>query len=241
MSILLHALQVRHERRLRLLFTSPLASGAFGAPAPAYYSIVNNDGRAPSPVVQAALLVPGDTAVVELALSEPLIKGAFYTVKAEGVPALDTTVTPTPSALDLRWGVVTTPENVEPPQKDRELLLYFVDLLWNGTDFQESALGDLDRVSGTANVTKALNRGVEAGPLPWDNTYGAGARDFVDSPSVAAGTLKGAVAAQLLRDPRVKAVKVTYKIDDEKTYLNADPTLISGQPVERVSITVPNQ
>lgn len=223
------------------MFTQPVAAGAFGSPAPTFYSITSSDGRGSSPGVSGALLVPNSPNVVDLSLSDDLVKGAFYTFSAIGVPAVDLSVTPGDSTLDLRWGVSAPKENVEPIVRDQQRLLYGIDLLWNGEDFQETATGDLDRVEGTANVTKALNRGVESTGLPWDPTYGAGAREFVDSPSLAAGTLKGAVAAQILRDPRVKQVKVTYEIDDENTYLNADPTLVSGEVIEPVSVEVPNQ
>lgn len=240
MSIDLQSLEVRSETRIRLLFTNTLASGAFGSPAPAFYEVTNEDGRGTDCDVQAALVVPGSATVVELVLSPAIVRGAVYTVRADGVPATDLSSTPVDSTTGLRWGISAPKENVEPGLRDRQRLLYGIDLIWTGSDFQETALGDLDRVSGPANVTKALNRGVESGPLPWDNDYGAGARDFVDSPSLVSGTLKGSVASQILRDPRVKSSKVTHEIDDEKTYIYADPILISGEPAERVSIEVPN-
>lgn len=240
MSILLQAVSVVHERRIRAVFTNTLAAGAFGAPAPAYYALTNADGIASDPVIQAAMIVSGNTTVVELVLDRPLVKGALYTLSAVGVPALDLSVTPGGSQLQVRWGAMAVQENLEPFVRDREKLLYFVDLLWNGIDFQETATGDLDRVSGTANVTKALQRGIDASGLPWDQTYGARLREFVDSPSVVAGTLKGSLTAQLLRDPRVQSVKVSYEIVDDKTYLYADPVLVSGETAERVTTAVPN-
>lgn len=242
MSILLTSIDVRQERRLRIFFTHALSGGAFGAPAPSYYTITSVDGIATPPGIQAAYVVPGSPNVVELSFDAPLVRGALYNIGAVGVPATDTSVTAGGTGEDFRWGLIAPKQNVETEFKNRALLLYGTDLIWNGSDYQESATGDLDRTEGTANVTKALNRGVETNPgdLPWDTTYGAGAREFVDSPSLAAGTLKGSVAAQLLRDPRVKSVKTTYEIDDEKTYLFANPTLISGQVAEQVSIEVPN-
>lgn len=241
MSILLQAIDVRHERRIRLVFTNVLAGGAFGMPAPSNYIVKNTDGRGSSPAVQAAYVVSGSATVVELSLSAPLVAGAAYSITAEGIPAVDASTTPVgQSTLTMMWGATPPKANVEPIQIDRELLLYGIDILWNGADFQENANADLDRVSGTANVSKALNRGVESNGLPWDDTYGGHAREFIDSPSLAAGTLKGSVTAQLLRDPRVKFVKVTYDIQDAKTFLFAKPTLISGEDVEPVSLVVPN-
>lgn len=240
MTILFQAIEVRHETRLRLVFTSPLAAGAYGVPAPSYYTITNNDGRGASPSIQAALLIPTTSTVLELSLAQPLVAGSSYTVSAIGVPAADTSVTPGGSSLPLRWGFIVEKVDVEPAVRDRQRLLYGIDLLWGGSDYQETANGDLDRVDGTANVTKALFRGVESSGLPWDPTYGAGAREFVDSPSLVAGTLKGNISAQILKDPRVKSVKITHEIDDYKTYLYANPTLISGEPIKEVSIEVPN-
>lgn len=241
MSIVLSAVHVIHERRVRAIFTNTLASGAFGAPAPAFYGVENIDGLGPSPAIQAALIVPGNGAVVELVLSQPLANGALYQLTAIGVPAVDSSVTPDPSDLQFRWGDVVQKENVEPKIRDRDRLLYGTDLLWNGLDFQENALGDLDSVSGTPNVAKALNRGAEADGLPWDPTYGARMREYVDSPSTAAGTLKGSLTAQLLRDPRVKSVKVTFEIKDDQTFVYADPKLVSGEVAKRVTVVVPNQ
>lgn len=222
------------------MFTNTLASGAFGSPAPSVYSITNDDGLAISPSIRAALLVPGSPTVVELVLEQPLSKGALYTLRADGVPATDLTTTPIGSTTPIRWGLSAPKENVEPIVRDRETLLYKVDLLWNGVDYQETATGDLERISGTANVTKALQNGVSVSGLPWDPTYGGFAREYVDSPATAAGTLKGAVSAFLLRDPRVRAIKVTHKIEDDRTYLFADTTLVSGEAAERVTVEVPS-
>ncbi len=242
MSIALVSLEVRQERRIRLLFSNTLSAGAYGAPAPAGYSIESLDEATTAPTIGAALFVPGSSTVVELALNGPIIRGALYRIKAEGIPAVDVTTTPLGSELTLRWGFSTKKVNVEPALRDRQRLLYFIDLLWSGTDYQETATGDLDQVDGTANVTKALNRGVETNPgdLTWDVSYGAGAREFVDSPSELAGTLKGSVSAQILRDPRVKSMRSSYEIQDEKTFIYADPVLVSGETLERVTIEVPN-
>lgn len=239
MTILLSSVVVRHERRLRLVFSNTLAAGAFDV---SHYTIETADDVATPPEVQEAYLVPGSPTVVELALDGPLVRGALYTVLAENVPATDLSDTDPGTSLNFRWGITAAPVNIEPGLRDKNLLLYGIDLIWNGVDYQESSTGDLDRVSGPANVTKALNRGVETNPgdLTWDVTYGAGAREFIDSPSVLAGTLKGSVSSQMVRDPRVKSVKVTHDIQDSSTFLFADATLISGETAERVSIEVPN-
>ncbi len=241
MTILLQSVQIRHEQRIRLIFTNSLAAGAFGAPAPSYYTVTCDTGGGVDPDVQAAFVVPNSPGVVELGLQNPLVKGALYTVKAEGVPALDTSTTAGGTQLQFRWSLTAPKTNVETTVDGRKRLLYGVDLIWNEEDFQESANGDLDQTDGPANVSKALNRAVEANGVPWDASYGAGAREFVDSPSILGGTLKGSISAQILKDPRVKEVKMSHLIEDEKTFIFADPILISGEAVEQVSVTVPNQ
>jgi len=240
MTISLNAVEVKHERRIRLIFSTSLDSSAFGAPAPANYVVTCEDSLGSDLVVSAAMIVSGSPNVVELALAGALVKGSLYLVSAVGIQAIDASVTPAGSELEFRDGLNAPLRDVEPILQNRDLLLYGVDLLWNGVDYQEAANGDLDRVSGTANVTKALYRGLESQGLTWDTTYGAKIRDFVDSPSTVAGTLKGNIMAQILKDPRVKSVKVTISTDEEKTYLNFVPTLISGEILKPVSMVVPN-
>ena len=240
MTIALSAATIIHERRIRLVFSQPVASGAFGTPGPSFYTVTSVDSLSVSPTVLAAMLIPSNPNCVELALSDPLAKGGLYTIAAVGVPALDASVTPAGTMEQVRFGLTLQKENVEPIKADRERLLYGVDLLWNGLDYQEDVTGDLAIVSGTANVTKALYRVVEANGLPWDPTFGVGAREFVDSPSLASGTLRGKMSSSMLRDPRVKDVKIVVEFSGEDTFLHATPTLISGEPTKRVSLVVPS-
>jgi hypothetical protein len=240
MTIALIGVTAKHERRLRLVFSQTLASGAFGVPAPSFYVITNLDSRGSTPAVAAAMLVTGDLSVVELALASDLVVGAAYSISAIGVPAADTSVTDSTNILTFQLGKLATLRNVEAPRLGKDDLLYGVDLLWNGEDYQETAAGDLDRIGGTANVSKALYRGLEAQGLTWDNTYGANLRQYVDSPSPTSGTMKGAVTAQALRDPRVKKVKVDITTDDANTYVTITPTLVSGADIKPVSLVTPN-
>lgn len=241
MAINLLRVLVKHEKRIRAVFSTPLASGAFGVPGPACYAITSLDSAGPEPTVVAAMVVPGSASVVELVLSTALVKGGLYRLTTLAVPAIAGSAFSPLEHEDFRYSFSTIADNSEPVKRDRERLLYGIDLLWNGVDYQETASGDLDRVGGTANVTKALNRGVESGGLPWDPSWGAGAREYIDSPSVAAGSLKGAISAQMLRDPRVKGAKVTFEINDSNTSIHADASLISGELLERISQTVPNE
>ncbi len=234
-----NAIEIKHERRIRLVFSRPVDSGAFGV-APLLYTIVCTDGSGATPSVNAAMIVSGSPACVELALSVNLVLGGAYTVSAIGVPGDDASVTPAGSILSFKYGVNAPKKDAEPIRFDNEALIYGTDLIWNGIDYQETANGDLDRVSGSANVTKALYRVIESNGLPWDPAYGAHIREFVDSPSPTSGTLRSNVVTQVLADPRVKSVKVEISQDEEKTYLTISPTLITGADIKPVTLTVPS-
>lgn len=235
MTITLNAVEIKHERRIRLIFSRPLGGGAFGV-APIAYVITSDDALGISPGVSAAMIISENPASVELALDSPLVIGGRYTVGAVSVPGDDASTAT--ASLPIRFGLNAPRRDVEPLQRNRDTILFGVDLVWDGDDYQESANGDLARIGGTPNVIKALHRGMESLGLPWDQSYGAKARRFVDSPSPSSGTLKGSITAQVLKDPRVKSVKVTITTDDEKTYLNVTPTLISGKELKQVSLAV---
>lgn len=238
MTIALTHIIPRSERRVRLTFNSDLDSGAFDT---SLYTVVSQDSLGASPSVVAVLPVAGTPSAVELVLSTDLVGGGLYWIYAEGVPAADLSVTPDGSFEPMRQGNDTRPRaDVEPIVRNRELLLYGVDIVWDGTDFQRSATGDLNRVQGSATVAKNLNRGISANGLPYDPTWGAHAREYVDSPQGSVGTLKGSVETQVLRDPRVQTVKVTFEIVGTDTILHVVPKLVSGELMQRVSLTVPN-
>ena len=57
MAIALANVQIRHERRVRLIFSAALAVGAFTSTAP--YTVTSLSGEAASPTVVAALTVSG--------------------------------------------------------------------------------------------------------------------------------------------------------------------------------------
>ena len=137
--IALNQLTVRHERRVRVLFTEALGAGAF---APALYSLALGSGASGPPVVGAIVIV-GTPIAVELALGADLQDGGSYVLTASGVPALDGSVTPPGSAFAFVWNSGAAPTNVELPEDDLDALLYGIDLVWTGTDFGETPLGDL--------------------------------------------------------------------------------------------------
>jgi hypothetical protein len=204
---------VRHERRLRVVFSAPVAAGAF---SPAAYFITALDGPSAVPVV-GALLVGSAPATVELALGADLVDGVLYAVGARGVPALDGSVLASASMSFRRFGDAPL-ANLERPASDLPALLYGVDLVWTGTDFGETPLGDLDTVTGAENARGALERRFAAEEdLPWmSRRYGIGVRDFIDGPTRDAATLRGAILRQATTDDRVKSTAVTLSIDDEK-------------------------
>ncbi len=233
----LQSVLAKHEQRLLVVFTGPLGSGAFGV-NPTAYVVENLDGRSPDPVIRAALIVPGDANVVELALSSPMAVGASFRLTATSVPAYPSgTAT---GVTEFRYAAPMSKRNREPAATAAEVFLYGSDLCWNGIDFQETATGDLEVVEGVANVSKALLRVCLSGPLPWDNAYGAHARDYVDSPTGAAGSLRGTIAAKCARDPRVSKIAVRALIDEATTKFDITPSLISGAPVEPITVKVQN-
>lgn len=238
MSITLNSAEIKHERRIRLLFSRPLGTGAFGLSPTSMYTIVSQDALGIDPTVSAAMIVGGSPEAVELALSSDLVMGGLYTVTVISVPGDDASTTS--SSLQIRFGLNAPKRDVEPLQRNQDGLLYGIDLLWDGLDYQETANGDLDRAGGTANVTKALYRGLQSMGLPWDQVYGAKIRNFVDSPSPSSGTLKGSATAQIMKDPRVKKAVVKITTDNEKTYLSITPVLFSGKELAAVSLVVPN-
>lgn len=241
MAISLLGVEVRSERRIRLTFSNNLAGGAFATPGPSYYTVTSVAADATSPTVNAALIVPGAGMTVELALSGDLVRGSLYTLSAVGVPAVDASVTPAGTTTQFVFGARSVAENdVEPLVRDRENALYGIDLIWNGSDFEEAPNGDLARVEGRAAVTKGLWRSIESSGLPWDPSWGVDAREWVDSPVPAGNNLTGVLAGQIKRDPRVASVSTEITFDNDKAYILITPTLIGGVKVEPVSTAVDN-
>ncbi len=178
--------------------------------------------------------------MVELILDIPLTPGGFYEVYAEGVPATDASTTAPGTKTAFR---LAAPDKASPFQErqftDREKLLYFEDFIWDGADFVEAPNGDLARVSGTANVGKAILRGATTNGLPWDPSWGVDAEEYVDAPAVAVGTMRGALSSQALKDPRVSRVRVTAAPDsDGNAIVTIAPELVSGESVQPATLKV---
>lgn len=241
MAIELTGVVVRHERRLRLVFSNSLAVGAFGSPAPAYYVVANQDGKGVDPGVSAAIIVAGSASNVELALGSDLVPGALYRVTAIGVPALDASTSTAASDELFRVATPSKPANEEAKVTDGELLLYGRDLVHTGDDYLETAEGDLAQVGGAINAKAALRRRLLGDPLPWAPNYSPRARRFVDAPVSSIGGLRGELEAQAMRDDRVRASKAKLVVDEttNDAYFDIATTLIGGRAPEDDTISVP--
>lgn len=201
MAIAFASLIVRHERRLRLLFTNTVDTGAF---VTSLYTVTSEDDSGVSPDVRAVFAVSDAPNAIELSLSEDLASGGAYAVKAVGVPAIDASVTPDVPGERFVFGVPSGRPNEEVSQDDISALLYGVDLAHNGEIFLETNEGDLATTTGVQNVRDAREREGLSEPLAWDPDYGAGAREYVDGPTPLLSTLQGRLVATCLRDDRVK-------------------------------------
>lgn len=235
MAIALLGVQPKHERRIRVKFSSPLAVGAF---VPTLYALTDPSATSTAPTVVAAMVVTSNNTEVELALSNDLVRGVIYTLSITAVPAADASTVTDSTTFQLGGKLEKT--DVEPYLRDRERIILQSDIIWNGSDYQEAPNGDLQRVEGRANVTKGLWRSIETAGLPWDPSWGVSARDWVDSPSPAGSTLRGSMARQVARDPRVQSVTSTIVQDGNATYINIIPVLISGLTLAPVSSKVDN-
>jgi hypothetical protein len=200
---------VRHERRVRLIFDGQLAPAAFTHAVP--YAVSAADGTS-VPVAGLVGLI-GMPNQVDLALGADLAAGAAYTVLAGGVPAADGTATPPGTTATVRLAsppVVPTDAEVTPD--DVSELLYGVDLVWND-DYVEDAAGDLATVTGPDNVQAALMRRFASDGLPWDDTYGAKPRRYIDGSPLAVPGQRGVLVRQARLDDRVKAARATLSAD----------------------------
>lgn len=221
----------RSRRRLWLKFSEPLGAAAFTTLS--FYTIVAEAGTAPS--VVAAFVVPGNTSVVELALGSDLTAGEDYTAYAVGVLDSDGDVTPAGSGLPFRIGVQRPRPVAASPGEDALDATYGVDLFWNGSDIAEDAQGDLATVSGRENAKAALERRLTSDGLPWDGSYGAKPREYVDGSPLTAHQLRGTLAAQAVEDDRVTRASAKVLPPDEnnpeQTTIETTIYLIDGTSI----------
>lgn len=212
------ALVVRNERRVRLAFSSPLAAGAFGSNVPtlaALYQITCTNGVGLDPTIVSAIRVPGAPDNVELALSLDLVTGGAYAVASNGVPALDTTLSP-PASDTFLFGALPAPSlNIEQSSDDLDALVFGVDLVWTGADFLETPTGDLATVQGLPNAQGAQQRRLlNEDALPWAQNYGVQAGAYVEGPSGGGLSLLARLNRQAVADDRVASATVDFVEDD---------------------------
>jgi hypothetical protein len=150
---------------------------------------------------------------VDLALGADLVAATAYTVLASGVPALDGSATPTGTSAAVRLASrPAVPSDAEVTPDDVTELLYSVDLVWN-RDYIEDAAGDLATVTGPDNVQAALMRRFASDGLPWDDTYGAKPRRYIDGSPLAVPGQRGELVRQARLDDRVKAARAALSAD----------------------------
>jgi hypothetical protein len=214
MSISLISVAVRHERRVRLVFSTSLALGAFIDTSLYAISSVGDVNAAP-PVV-AVFALANSPNVAELQLGADLVAGGRYTVSAVGVPAAagtNTDITPPGTEHDF---VIGRPTRV-PHTRDAtrlERVLYGSDLLFSGGDFQEDATGDLAERAGVALLEVDLYARMLSNGLPWAPEYGLHARAAVDAPELAMATLRGRAESQAREDDRVAEATARVQVAD---------------------------
>jgi len=191
----------RHERRVRLVFDGPLVPAAFTTLG--LYGVAGSDGST-VPVAGLVGLV-GMPNQVDLALGADLQPAIVYAVAAAGVPGADGTTTPPGTSASVRLATAPpVPVDAEVTPDDITDLLYGVDLVWSGQDYVETSAGDLATIGGSDNVQAALTRRMASEGLPWDDTYGAKPRRYIDGTPGALPALRGTLVSQALADDRVK-------------------------------------
>lgn len=236
MTIALQNLIVRSKRRVRLVFSEAVASGAFVAD---FYSVTSLDSFGADPTVNGVLVVPDSPQDVELSFSIDLAPSGGYQLSvAAGVPAL---AGGTSAAANYRFAAPAplTPPSPEVGVTDVFSDLYGDDIAFAEDDFVETAEGDLaTNGGGPQNVVAALtDRGLAEG-LPWDDTYGAKPREFVDGSDTELTTLRVRTIAQFLLDDRVSQASATSSSDPSgESDINVSVTLV-GQSVP-TTVTVP--
>jgi hypothetical protein len=79
-----------------------------------------------------------------------------------------------------------------------------------------TAAGDLATVGGADNVEAALTRRFVSDGLPWDDTYGAKPRRYIDGDSGAIAPLRGTLVRQARLDDRVKTARAALSPEGDE-------------------------
>jgi hypothetical protein len=204
MAVALLSAAARHERRIRLVFDGALAAGAFTSLTS--YSVGGDDGSIVP--VSGAIGLLGMPNQLDLALGADLEASVIYTVGASAVPGADGSATAAGTSALVRLAAPPpSPIDAEVTPDDIEAALYGIDLVWDGQDYAETAAGDLATVGGSDNVEAALTRRFVSDGLPWDDTYGAKPRRYIDGDPGALAPLRGTLVRQARLDDRVKSAR----------------------------------
>lgn len=207
---------VKHERRIRLIFSDQLQAGAF---VTSLYTVESVDGASGNPQVQLAMVVPSSPNVVELQLSLDLASGGRYRAYAGNVPGA-TGNTPADEYTDFFVGVRDTNTRqiaVTPAVSEDDKLAFGVDMAWTGTDWAETPNGDLDTVAGLQCLKDDLAHRIGSNGLPWDTSFGLKPREYLDAPVVALPPLRGQVVTEVQKDDRVRRSEATLATDNTGT------------------------
>lgn len=237
MTTALTALAFRGTRRIRLLFSGALASGAFTSTA--LYAVSSLDGVGESPSVEAVFAVTGSPGAVELAVTLDLAPGGLYQITCTNVPCADTSLYT--GSLQARTAQPTTGSaNVEPSTQDVDLLFYGRDLIYDGNDIVEDPTGDLDTIAGRENWRGAMGRRMAGTPLPWDPTYSPDAEQYVDAPEPLQIPFAGQLLAQARQDDRTQSASVEIVQDpNDPGGFAFEMTLVGVDDLDPVTLLVP--
>ena len=206
--------QFRSIRRIRLGFSSALASGAFSTTP---YAVSSFDGLGASPIgVEAAFAISTDPNSVEISVNSDFTPGGQYLVTCTNVPPVTGTNFTGTIQNQYPQPPLAAP-NVEPETNDLQLILYGVDLQWDGTDFDEDTSGDLQTIQGRPNWQAAMTRRMISNGITWDASYGAKAYQAVDAPSAYQQSLAGKFLAQARLDNRTKQASIVFAQNQTNT------------------------
>lgn len=194
-------------RRVRVLCTQSLGTGAFTSTS--LYTVTSLDGLGASPSVNAVFAIAGSPQAVELAVSADLAPGGLYRVAFAAMPFSNgTTFT---GSLDGRLPLPSNTPNpqAEPSTGDFDLLFYGRDLLLGDSgDFALDATGDLATIAGQPNWQQAITRRVMSDGIPWDGSYGAKPKDYVNAPTQYQLPLSARIVQQARADDRTLSAQV---------------------------------
>lgn len=220
-------LVVRSPRRIRLEFSSALAAGAFD---PSWFSLVCDDSTTADPEVVAALRVPDQAELVELAIDVDMAGGSPYTLDvAAGVPALDASTAAATTQAFRAPNPQAAPSEALSAQ-DLSDIIFQEDIAHHPTlGHIEGPDGDLAVVTGPPNVQANGNRAVASEGLPHRANWGAQLRSEVDAPNVPSSrlALRGKCEQQLRKDDRVTNARASVDdLGDGMLVVNAQIDLV---------------